>query len=79
MVQEIKYPTTFVTSENVHSMKFVIDRVYGFQRSTTYLQVEYCMCMFEYESEEIEMIVFNHCINGVNERVAKFKKEFNIN
>ena len=68
--------TTLVTASNVNSMKFIIDRFYGFQNSSTLFDVEKCMCMFEYESEKVEMIVFNHCRNGVNERMAKFKKLF---
>ncbi len=73
------HPTTLVTAENVNSMKFVIDRLYGFQNSSTLFDIENCMCMFQYESETVEMIVFNHCRDGVNERMDKFKKLFNIN
>jgi len=34
--------------------------------------------MFDYESEAVEMIVFNHCRDNMNERIAKFKKAFGI-
>ncbi len=51
--------TNLVTAANIDHMKCHINSMIGFPEvGATYLQIEQAMSMFDYESEDIETVVF---------------------
>ena len=65
--------TNMVTLQNVEMMKHQVARMYGFKAIYRLDTIELCMCHFDYESESVEMIVFNFCRSILHENMNEAK------